>query len=383
MRSRRSSRRAAVVLAGCVGLAVMAPGLALAAPISGVTSEAECTDLHGTWSGGVCDDGTPTTTAATTADDTTSTDTAGSPSSPAAPSTAPSVTTPESSATEQQGTDGTLATTPDAVTPGATGTGSATTAPGASEPANAGQETEAGASRLQGAVDGATGTEPAALLPQDALDALRDGLGFDIPTSVPAGGFGDPQESCAYLVSKLQVPSDVDAVSLAGQLGQFCASLPADALDPSALTGLIERLRELLGHLIPSLPSPGVIPDQPPHTVPAAYWGYWTHHYDVDCPELTYEEANAILAGDPSDPFRLDADDDGVACEENAHGDAVADVDYEGYPVGGVATGDGSTHTGATGVKGAEGAEVALAAGALAGLGLTGLVLVRRFAREG
>jgi len=59
----------------------------------------------------------------------------------------------------------------------------------------------------------------------------------------------------------------------------------------------------------------------------------------------------------------------------NAAGDPT--VVYDSYPVGGVATGDGSTDSGASGV------EVALAAGALGGLGVTGLTLVRRFARQG
>ena len=49
MKGRRSSRSAAVVLAGCVGLAVMAPGLALAAPVAGADDEAECTALGCTW----------------------------------------------------------------------------------------------------------------------------------------------------------------------------------------------------------------------------------------------------------------------------------------------------------------------------------------------
>ena len=38
---------------------------------------------------------------------------------------------------------------------------------------------------------------------------------------------------------------------------------------------------------------------------------------DVDCPQLTFEEAQAILAADPSDPNRLDADNDGIACEDS------------------------------------------------------------------
>ena len=38
---------------------------------------------------------------------------------------------------------------------------------------------------------------------------------------------------------------------------------------------------------------------------------------DVDCPQLTFEEAQAILAADPSDPNRLDADGDGIACDRS------------------------------------------------------------------
>jgi hypothetical protein len=39
---------------------------------------------------------------------------------------------------------------------------------------------------------------------------------------------------------------------------------------------------------------------------------------DVDCPQLTYAEAQAILAEDPTDPNGLDADNDGEACDANA-----------------------------------------------------------------
>ncbi len=39
---------------------------------------------------------------------------------------------------------------------------------------------------------------------------------------------------------------------------------------------------------------------------------------DVDCPQLTFAEAQAILAEDSSDPNGLDADNDGTACDENA-----------------------------------------------------------------
>ncbi len=49
--------------------------------------------------------------------------------------------------------------------------------------------------------------------------------------------------------------------------------------------------------------------------------GYSFPTYDVDCPELSYDHAQWILTQDPSDPYRLDADNDGIACEANASGD--------------------------------------------------------------
>jgi micrococcal nuclease len=36
---------------------------------------------------------------------------------------------------------------------------------------------------------------------------------------------------------------------------------------------------------------------------------------DLDCPDLTYSQAQAEIAADSSDPFNLDQDGDGVACE--------------------------------------------------------------------
>ncbi len=37
---------------------------------------------------------------------------------------------------------------------------------------------------------------------------------------------------------------------------------------------------------------------------------------DVDCPQLTQPQAQAIFDADPSDPNRLDAYNDGIACED-------------------------------------------------------------------
>ena len=200
----------------------------------------------------------------------------------------------------------------------------------------------------------------------------------DLPDIIPqpdaGGNFENVNDACLNAISQLQFPDGTEGLDvLSEQLQGFCSTL-----DPTTLTDLLDDLLELLNGLIPSLPTPNTpIPNQPPHYVPANYWGYWHHQYDVDCPELTYDEANAILAWDRSDPFRLDRDNDGEACEANAHGDDVEYVEYVGYPVGGVATGDGSTGSGASGV------EVALAAGMLSGLGVTGLALPRRFARQG
>jgi hypothetical protein len=46
---------------------------------------------------------------------------------------------------------------------------------------------------------------------------------------------------------------------------------------------------------------------------------------DLDCPDFPYQEdAQAHLNADRSDPHRLDADNDGIACEANPHRPAAA-----------------------------------------------------------
>jgi hypothetical protein len=49
-------------------------------------------------------------------------------------------------------------------------------------------------------------------------------------------------------------------------------------------------------------------------------------------------DAQAVLMSDPSDPYNLDGDNDGRACDWGVGGPRH----YTGYPVGGVAAGDGS-----------------------------------------
>lgn len=83
---------------------------------------------------------------------------------------------------------------------------------------------------------------------------------------------------------------------------------------------------------------------------------------DRDCADFSSQaDAQDVLDDDPSDPERLDADDDGVACESfgydtgEDHGDDHGDDDAAAvrpaaatehtsprYPVGGVEAGDGS-----------------------------------------
>jgi Excalibur calcium-binding domain len=94
---------------------------------------------------------------------------------------------------------------------------------------------------------------------------------------------------------------------------------------------------------------------------------------DRDCADFdTQAEAQAVLDDDPSDPERLDADDDGIACE--SFGYAEQHDSTPAYPVGGVEAGDGSAPAGvpdlltygllgSAAVAGAVGARHALAGG--------------------
>ncbi|MEV0838898.1 excalibur calcium-binding domain-containing protein [Actinocatenispora sera] len=44
------------------------------------------------------------------------------------------------------------------------------------------------------------------------------------------------------------------------------------------------------------------------------------HAADLDCKDFRYQEdAQQVYNQDPSDPNRLDADHDGIACEDNPH----------------------------------------------------------------
>jgi endonuclease YncB( thermonuclease family) len=63
------------------------------------------------------------------------------------------------------------------------------------------------------------------------------------------------------------------------------------------------------------LPPPPKHDSEPEHEhAPAAPNGTFVGP-DLDCPDLTYKQAQAEIAADSSDPFDLDQDGDGVACE--------------------------------------------------------------------
>lgn len=376
MRGRKSSRGAAVVLAGCVGLAVMAPGLAMAGPVGPPTSDAECaqaapsapyydaasggcvaTNPGATDTSGSASSSTGSTTGSTSTSTTTTTPTTTTPTSE---TVLPGVTTPQSS--EAGGGA--------AVEDDVTSSGSSPAARLAPTTTLGARSARTAESELQAALAPAA-VDPTALIPIE----LPTGLPFVIPTEVPTGGFTNPQEACGFFVSQLSAATPEEAAALGAAAAQFCGSLPTSftGLDP---TDLIQDLLDIINGLIPSLPgNGGPIPTSPPAMVPAAYHGYWYHQYDVDCGDVTYDEAQAILAYDRSDPFNLDGNDDGEACEDNPRSGSAR---YIGYPVGGVSTGDGSM-----GTLDASPAALALAGAGVGGLALAGLTLVRRFGREG
>jgi hypothetical protein len=78
------------------------------------------------------------------------------------------------------------------------------------------------------------------------------------------------------------------------------------------------------------------------------------HAADLDCANFaTQAEAQAVLVADPSDPNRLDANHNGVACEEYIYGAssatsttapaATTSGQVSTRPAGAVAAGDGSS----------------------------------------
>jgi hypothetical protein len=122
--------------------------------------------------------------------------------------------------------------------------------------------------------------------------------------------------------------------------------------------GGVPTLPPLPGTTTTSTPSTTTSSPRPSHhhhdttnivVVPPAVYGPGSAHYhyvapvvpawDLDCWDFAETaDAQAELMRDPSDPNNLDGDNDGRACDWGVGGPR----DYTGYPVGGIAAGDGS-----------------------------------------
>src|SRR4051812_7537744 len=251
MRGRKSSRGAAVVLAGCVGLAVMAPGLAVAGPLVPPTSNAGClladpTTPYYDASSGNCVAANPAATSDSTSSSTGST-AGGTSTSTSTTTTTPTTTTPDA------GLSG-VTTPPLPEVAGGTATADGETAASGTPAASAATQpitlstrsARTAESRLQAAlVEDVPVVDPAALVPIK----LPTGLPFVIPTEVPTGGFTNAQEACGFFVSQLTAATPEEAAALGAAAAQFCGSLPTSftGLDP---TQLVQDLLDIINGLI-------------------------------------------------------------------------------------------------------------------------------------
>lgn len=362
MRAGRGIRTAAVLMTGLVGAAVLAPGMAFAADTT-PTPALECTGTSvPNAAGTACETpGTGASSDTTTSPTTTTTPVTEEPTTPSTGSGTGSTTGGDSGSTTGSGTapsSGSTGSPADPTTSGDTTTSGATTAGStpsvgttsgtdqgtptapvaenqaplvAAQPADTVTSVSDAAAGLAGtAVPGGTITDVLKNLPTGNLT----GLGT-IPALPASGQFDNAQDACLYLASKVNAPAGSEA-SLGDQFRSFCGGLPSTST--ASLTDLITALTNLLKSLQATpAPSSGNTSTTAIHTwwgeLPASYW-------DLDCADLTYDEAQAVLAADRHDPNHLDGDHDGIACERNYRDYHQVCDDYHGYPVGAVATGD-------------------------------------------
>lgn len=342
MRAGRGIRTAAVLMAGLVGAAVIAPGMAFAADTDPAppTVAVMCASDEIQEADGSCEKATTETTSpATTAP---STDTSTEPpttTTDPVPSTSGgagsgsgatgSGTTPSGSAVPSSDSTSTAPTSTAADTAGTPAAEEAAPAL-APEPADTVGSVSDAASTLAGtAVPGGTIGDVLKNLPTGNLT----GLGT-IPALPASGTFDDARDACLYLASKVNAPAGQEG-ALGEQFAGFCGGLPSTST--ASITDLITALTNLLKKL-QATPAP---PQSTSTTVIHTWWGDLPASFrDLDCAQLTYDEAQAVLAADRDDPNHLDRDHDGIACERNYRDYHEACDDYDGYPVGAVATGD-------------------------------------------
>ncbi|WP_425440477.1 excalibur calcium-binding domain-containing protein [Prauserella shujinwangii] len=126
---------------------------------------------------------------------------------------------------------------------------------------------------------------------------------------------------------------------------------------------------------LPSKPKPKPEPKPQPEPAPSTQDNPAPAATDTDkdCRDFaSQDEAQAVLDADPSDPHRIDGDNDGIACEALLDG-GESDQQVTVYPSGGV-------DTGGRGDGGQDGAALVTVGGiALAGAAL----VVRRRVRAG
>lgn len=292
MVGRRGMRAAAVLMAGMVGVALVAPGLASA-------QETTTTEPAPSSS-------TPTTTPTTTPP---------LPSLPSAPAEGPSAASPALEPAPDASSSSESATSSDGDTTAAEGVASVQRAAGAFAAENELEEPSAAALAL-----------PGLTIPQ--LPGAPE-----VPASEPPGGFTNPQEGCLFFGS--QIPAEGAPADLGQQIAEFCATLPTSFEAPGlgGLEDLIAMFEDLLAGLMPMDQTGTVDESVPAGYVAPEYAPYMSGASDFNCGDLDSATAQALYAQDTSDPHQLDADSDGNPCE-------TGNVAYSGFPQGGVATGD-------------------------------------------
>ena len=338
MVGRRGVRTAAVLMAGMVGAALVAPGLASAqeTPTTTTTAPAACGANGLPLAGDLfCEPASSgsSVTPSTETETPGSTTTTSEPSAPVAP---------------LPGVDDLLPGTETSPSPSTDAPEADTSSTDSTAPAAARTATLAAIAPMQSTLDKAVienleaGEEEtplvtplaAVLTPAQLAAFFPDG----VPTEAPTGGFTNPQQACAFFGS--QITGSDPSGTLGEGFNTFCASLPtsfgADGL--TGLTDLIGALTDLLGALPQGIDMTGTATA----TTPAAYESQFSPYLTgsganlYNCGDLDQATAQAIYDTDPSDPNRLDGDNDGLACEDGG----THNASYSGYPQGGVATGD-------------------------------------------
>lgn len=174
----------------------------------------------------------------------------------------------------------------------------------------------------------------------------------DPPTTEPTatsqveknGFVPPPTEDSGQTAADVTAPAlpEIDCSSVAAGLGLPDAAVTAEAeAICEQLVAIGKTLEQILAEL-DRLPPPAPTPAEDDTQPPPGMEGHLPYAADLDCGDFaTQADAQFALESNPSDPNRLDGDDDGIACE--SLGVTDHDAAYDGHPLGGVATGGGGT----------------------------------------